>query len=106
PADAEGEAEIWLLDAEHERLAAASVIAGRVDLAGVFSSFWSDEPQFRYAQLVINGEKVGPAAALQPLLTPTQAYLSGPDGQIGWRAPESKDVVYSGVRAYVDKLVV
>lgn len=106
PAEAEGEAEIWLLNTENEQLAAASVIEGRVDLAGVFSSFWADEPQLRYAQLVIAGEKVGPAVVLQPLLTPPLAYLSGPGGEISWREAKPEDVVYSGVRAYVDKLVV
>lgn len=104
PADSEGEAEIWLLDAADETLAAASVIEGRVDLAALFTDFWGDDPALRYAQLVIEGERVGPAVALQPLLTPSSAHLTDRLGNIGWQTPKPEEIVYSGLRTYVDKL--
>lgn len=104
PADVEGDAQIRLLDAASEQQGSASVIEGRVDLAALFPALW-DEPALRYAQLVIGEDEVGPAVVLQPLVTPALAYPNG-QGGVTWQRPPAESVVYSGIRAYVDKHVV
>lgn len=118
PADAAGEAVVQLLaPVSAEVRASASVVAGGIDLAGLFPVLWRPAApptaqSLLYAQLVVGGKKVGPAVVLQPLLDPL--YCSGlddrgqpvfpkakpgPDGKV---PPQS----YSGLRAYTDKHVV
>lgn len=105
PAGAEGELTIALLGPDDQQVAEASVIEGRVDLAALFSAFWSEAPALRYAQLMAGEQAVGPAVVLQPLTTPSRA-APGPGNSISWSVPGANETIFSGVRAYIDKLVV
>lgn len=81
----------------------ASAEAGRVDLAGLFPVLWTTQkPALLYAQLIVDGAKVGSPVVLQPLLPPAQAMTSQ-TRRIEW--VERRDGPYSGLRAYVDQHV-
>lgn len=69
-----GTVEIALLTpVDHAEVARAHAAAGRVDLASLFPVLWTrTEPTLLYAQLIVDGVKVGPGLALQPMLTPRQ----------------------------------
>lgn len=91
------------------------VTAGRVNLAALFPSIWTDTaPTLRYAQLVVGGERVGPPVVLQPLTTPKTAILVDrttrqPTTQSRGAAIEfvaAPGSVYSGLRTYTDQFVV
>ncbi len=104
PAEAKGEVEIALFEfggeAPKEKVSAE---AGRVDLAGLFPVLWTTQyPSLLYAQLIVDGAKIGSPVVLQPLTSPVYAMGGGPQG-IQWI--ERPDVVYSGLRAYVDQHV-
>jgi len=79
----------------------APVAAGRVDLAALFPTLWSDPlPKLVYAQLMVGQEKVGPAVVLSPMLSPPLAVLLDPQAPFRWR---SMGDTYSGIRAWVDQ---
>ncbi len=79
PADATGEMQIKLFTPDSKEVAAAAVVAGKVDLAALFPRLWSEaSPSLLYAQLVIGEKQVGPPVVLQPLLTPNIAHLINP----------------------------
>lgn len=103
PAGAEGEAKIQLLQPVTASVnAEATVTAGGVDLAALFPQLWeTQEPRLQYAQLVVGGEKVGPAVVLQPMVSPV--YFYGGQGR-----PQGRRFgdTYSGLRAYIDMNVV
>jgi len=116
PEETKGEVAIALFAAgASEPKETKPVTAGRVNLAAVFPSLWTDAaPALRYAQLVVGGERIGPPIVLQPLTTPKTAILvdrstrqptAQPRGAvIDFVSPPSS--TYSGLRAYNDQLVV
>lgn len=118
PADAQGDAVVQLLaPVSAESRAAASVVAGGVDLAGLFPMLWrpasAPTPQsLVYAQLVIGGKKVGPAVVLQPILEPLYAGTVDQTGQPVFLRPrpgpdgKPPPPTYSGLRAYIDQDIV
>jgi len=100
----DGEASIKLLKpVTADEIASADVVEGEVDLAGLFPRLWdTSQPELLYAQLMIGGDKVGPAVVLQPMVSPQYASAAGS----GLPRFTPMGDVYSGVRAYVDKHVV
>jgi len=105
PADAQGEPAIVLLTRDGEERARADVLAGKVDLAAFFPMLWErEDPELLYAQLVVDGRRIGPGLVLQPMVTPRRATPGRQGGRpaIQWR---SQGDVYSGLRAYVDQLL-
>jgi cyclophilin family peptidyl-prolyl cis-trans isomerase len=119
PAEAKGEVQIQLLaPVTAEVKATASVVAGRVDLAGLFPSLWRPAPpptprSLVYAQLVVGGAKIGPAVVLQPLLEPPYCvFMDSRTGEPTYRdarvdaSGRSLPAPYSGLRAYVEKHIV
>lgn len=83
-------------------LVTQSIAAGTVDLASLFPQLWKEQkPQIHYAQLVVGAEKVGPPVVLQPLADGAIATAVG--SNLSWQPGQGP---YSGIRAYVDKLVV
>jgi cyclophilin family peptidyl-prolyl cis-trans isomerase len=109
PEDLKGEAEIRLLaPVTAESKASAAVVAGRVDLAGLFPILWKPpvppvQDTVYYAQLVVGEQKVGPAVVLQPLLDPPYCVFF--DGQSGEPKYRDSRGTYSGLRAYIDRHV-
>lgn len=130
--DGAAEARIVLYHAEDfdNEVASADVAPGRADLAALFPLLWSDEHRdLHYAQLIVDGEKIGPPLVLQPMLTPPYAYPIDPrtgQPQIPPRRaepmfehkiveamarqqgvePPPRQVVFSGIRAWPEQLVV
>lgn len=104
PSGKEGEAVIELLrPVSAEKVATASVLPGKVNLATLFPNLWNTKtPSLLYAQLSVGGEKIGPALVLQPMVSPKYASL-----QPGSREPKfsSSGETYSGLRIYIDKYV-
>lgn len=104
PAGKEGEAVIELLrPVTAEKLATASVLPGKVNLATLFPNLWNTKtPSLVYAQLSVGGEKIGPALVLQPMVSPKHASI-----QPGSREPKfsSTGEAYTGLRIYIDKNV-
>lgn len=104
PSGKEGEAVIELLrPVTAEKVATASVLPGKVNLATLFPNLWNTKtPSLLYAQLSVGGEKIGPALVLQPMISPQYASLVP-----GSRSPKfsSSDENYSGLRIYTDKYV-
>lgn len=108
PAGASGELTIQLLaPGTAEVKATASVAPGKVDLAALFPAIWKPEgaPSVYYAQLAAGGKKAGPAVVVQPLTTMKYARFDPREAK-GWSWYEPPNVVYSGVRTYVDKYAV
>ncbi|MCA9311828.1 MAG: peptidylprolyl isomerase, partial [Phycisphaerales bacterium] len=55
-------------------VAKAAAADGRVDLAALFPILWTTrEPAVLFAQLVIEGERIGPPVVIEPLVTPDDA---------------------------------
>ncbi|MHC4975222.1 MAG: peptidylprolyl isomerase [Planctomycetota bacterium] len=78
-------------------LESASAELGGVDLSTLFPILWTRSvPSLLYAQLVADGEPVGSAVVLQPMLTVRRARANG--RTINW--PGAGPSVYSGIRAY------
>lgn len=104
PSGKEGEAVIELLrPVTAQKVATASVLPGKVNLATLFPNLWNTKtPSLLYAQLSVGGEKIGPALVLQPMVNPKQATIPP-----GTREPKffSNNETYTGLRIYVDKNV-
>ncbi|MCB9845641.1 MAG: peptidylprolyl isomerase [Phycisphaeraceae bacterium] len=84
----------------------ASVTAGRVDLAALFSTLWSTQtPVVAYAQLMVGDEGVGPPVVIQPLLTPV-TFRAPANPRLPPEVVPTGPRVYSGIRAYPDQHVV
>jgi peptidyl-prolyl cis-trans isomerase B (cyclophilin B) len=98
------DAEILLLrPLTAEVVTTAKVQAGSTDLAKLFPNLWSrEEPGLLYAQLSVDGKKVGPAIVLQPMLSP-KLPRNAEGGAVEFTR---EGVVYSGIRAYVDRHLV
>ncbi|MFI4917497.1 MAG: peptidylprolyl isomerase [Phycisphaerales bacterium JB060] len=109
--DGEAEASVVLFNGRGDRVAQASVLAGRVDLATFFPILWDQQdPIVLYAQLYSpgggdgqgeTGEPIGPPLVLQPLVTPQRATASS--NGVRWQVAGPK--VFSGLRVYVDKFL-
>ncbi len=107
----------------------APAAGGRVDLAALFPSLWSqDQPRVIYAQLELDGAQTGAPVVLQPLLTPNTASNVSKQNPLqptfgkgmvifeddrlamaarsGLAQNAQRAVTFSGVRAYVDQHVV
>ncbi len=99
-----GEVEIALLEPVTARVVEQRpALEGGVDLAGLFPILWtSAEPKTLYAQLIVGGQKIGPAVVLQPLTTPATAVR----GESGARVNPAQAQVCSGLRAWTDRNIV
>jgi peptidyl-prolyl cis-trans isomerase B (cyclophilin B) len=102
-----GNPEIWLIDVGASNASdKAAVHNGRNDLAVMFPTLWSTKsPKVKYAQLVVDGQKIGPALVLQPMLNPAISRLK-PDGKTLEFVPDEDGPMYDGIRAYVDQDIV
>lgn len=105
PKGEEGELFIDLLaPGTAERMQTASVVAGSVDLAGLFPVLWTTQnPRTLYAQLRVAEKPIGPAVVLQPMLTPERATVDPQTRRVVFARPQN---VYSGLRTWVDHHVV
>ncbi len=105
PSGEEGELFIDLLaPGTAERLQSASIVAGSVDLAGLFPLLWTTQnPRTLYAQLRVAEKPIGPAVVLQPMLTPERASIDPQTRRVVFARAQN---VYSGLRAWVDQHVV
>lgn len=115
-ADFEGAGRVLLLDHENNEVAAAEIKSGEVDLAELFPQFWTrwdadltpgqpiQDPELWYAQLEVDGERVGAAIVCQPTISPSTAFSQG--RAIQWSPRVSGRVVYSGLRLYEEQHVV
>lgn len=117
-----GDVEIRLMKfGQAEPVATAAAVAGGVDMASLFPILWDrTEPELLYAQLYVGGAPVGPAVVLDPLVTVDKATIRDPNTMTpnsderraipvfnsDFRRISSQPappVVYSGIRAYVEK---
>ncbi len=130
PDGADGDIEIALLEPVSAREVERAVVqAGTIDLASVFPVLWArQQAPLLYAQLIIDGEKVGSAVVLQPLITPLvvinegfnqeirnafdagdrrrlEQLLSGerPTSIYRLNFPTQQQSAYSGLRVYTDR---
>ncbi|CAN5399487.1 hypothetical protein BH11ARM1_BH11ARM1_00720 [soil metagenome] len=84
----------------------APVKAGKQDLGKLFPSLWSPKSVgFHYAQLLVDGKKVGPAVVLQPMLNPTISRLKDDKKTVEFIVDEDGPL-FNGYRAYVDQNIV
>lgn len=89
-----------------EVTAKAEARGGRQDLARLFPDLWASKtPAVRYAQLVVDGRKIGSAVVLQPMLNPTISRLKA-DGKTVEFVPDEDGPMFNGYRAYVDQHLV
>jgi len=126
-----------LTPGENAEAARAHAAPGRVDLAALFPVLWTRrEPGLLYAQLIVDGERVGPGLVLQPMLTPRRAVdetlrseiikahdardrarilalldplsreRSQAGGLLSFAPYQRGEPVYSGLRAYTDRHIV
>lgn len=107
PAGSTGEATIRLLrPVTAEVVSQAASAPGRVDLASLFPTIWSNQqPTLLYAQLFVGESPVGSAVVLQPLTSPVLFF---PDPTDPRRPPQPQRMgsTYSGLRTYTEKHVV
>lgn len=125
-----GELTIRLHEIGTGRVVAESAAAeGRADLAGLLPVLWEGGlTRAHLAQLYADGEALGAPVVVQPLLTPDRAALVDPTtmrpsddpraqpvfeserrpvlAQRGQAGSSAREVVFSGLRLYVDKEVV
>lgn len=101
------QAEIQLLAPVTAQVTAkAAVSRGRQDLARLFPDLWTEkDPKVRYAQLVVDGRKVGPALVLQPMRNPLVSRLKA-DGKTVEFVPDEDGPMFNGYRTYVDQHLV
>ena len=107
PVGARGESTIQLLaPVTAEVVQKTTVQGGDQDLAKLFPDLWTNKkPSLLYAQLVLDGRKVGPALVLQPMLNPQISRLKA-DGKTVEFVTDEDGPMFNGFRAYVDKLIV
>lgn len=107
PPGAGGEASVQLLEPVTAKVVEkAAVQAGGVDIGAIFPALWTSPARLLYAQLVVGEKKIGPAVVLQPMVTPAYAPTLDPYGDPKFQPEATREKVYSGIRAYVDKQVV
>jgi len=83
-------------------LAEAEAAPGEIDLASLFNGFWSMvDKRVTYVQAFAGETPLGPPLVLQGMRTPAEAR-NAPNG-VRFQTPPRR--VFTGVRAYVDKLV-
>jgi len=111
-------------------IASAPAAKGRADLTSLFPTIWADKSdQVMLAQLYLDSSATGAPLVLQPMVTPNRAAQVDPNtmkvsqersatvvfeddrlatqfakGEI--ESPERQEVVYSGLRVYVEQEVV
>jgi cyclophilin family peptidyl-prolyl cis-trans isomerase len=84
-----------------EAEARASVMAGRVDLAGMFPVLMdSERAKVRYVQLFVGERAVGAPVVVQPVVAPMKALPTDGRG-LGVRFARSGPAYFGGVRMYV-----
>jgi peptidyl-prolyl cis-trans isomerase B (cyclophilin B) len=88
-------------------LGKALVKAGMVDLAALFPMIWEGKSsKVLYVQLLQGGKPVGSALVLAPMLNPVRANLEvveeGKRPVVKFTPRPSEDVIYAGVRVWVD----
>ncbi len=107
PKTAKGDVKIQLLAAvTAEVVASVDAHAGRLNLAKSFPLLWSTKtPVVLYAQLVVGGQKVGPAVVLQPMLNPPISRLKDDKKTVEF-VPDEDGPMFNGYRAYVEKHLV
>lgn len=120
-----GDVEIRLFEfGKAEATARAAAAPGGVDLAALLPVVWSrQDPGVLYAQLFVSGKPIGPAVVLDPMVTVDKATIRDPStmsptGDERRGVPifdkdlrkvtnqPARPVVFSGMRAYVDKDVI
>lgn len=120
-----GDAEIKLMNpTDGTEIAGAPAVDGGVDLASLFPSLWTDKsPDVMYAQLLVDGSAVGSPVVLTPMTSVDKATNVDPQtmqpAAPGQRNAvpkfesdffalrgQTRNVVYSGLRAYPLKDVV
>ncbi|HHN78131.1 MAG TPA: peptidylprolyl isomerase [Phycisphaerales bacterium] len=107
-----------------EPVARAAAARGGVDLAALLPMLWTQkEPRVLYAQLYDGGTPVGPPVVLDPMVTVDKATIRDPSTMSPIKDERrgvpifdvdlrkvtnqpARPVVFSGIRAYVDKDVV
>lgn len=110
-------------------IATAPAARGRADLSSLFPMIWSEKPErVLLAQLYLNDRALGAPLVLQPLVTPNIATRVNPttlavseaddavvifeDDRLasqnaqGGAQPAEREVVYSGLRVYVEQQAV
>jgi cyclophilin family peptidyl-prolyl cis-trans isomerase len=106
PKDRQGDASISLLAVDGKLVASAPVKEGEINLATLFPELWTKKsPDVQFAQLVVGKDPVGPAVVLQPMVAPKPAVSRGGGPPTFVEIPPEQRT-YSGIRAYVDKVVV
>jgi peptidyl-prolyl cis-trans isomerase B (cyclophilin B) len=121
---AEGDPVIKLYDpATQQEVDSAPAIAGGVDLASLFPRLWQEKTdQVYYAQLEVDGVPTGAPVVLTPMVSVDKAMLINPqtgqpaqpgergrpifESDIAGMQGRTRQLVYSGLRAYVSKDVV
>ena len=89
-----------------EPVATASVAEGKVDLSALFPTLWQQRVPFplHLAQLLVGDTQHGSPVVLQPMVTPRPATrVPNGNGRVQFSPSPN---VYSGIRAYTEKLVV
>jgi peptidyl-prolyl cis-trans isomerase B (cyclophilin B) len=101
--EAADDAKLQLLEAGTAKmLMQVDAKAGQNDLAELLMLWKSKLPNVTYVQLVVSGQKVGPALVLQPMLNPTLSKLAA-DGKTVEFVADEDGPMYNGIRAYVDQ---
>lgn len=109
PEGAGDDVKVQLLEAgTAEVFVESSASPGAIDFAELFPQLWADQPaRVLYAQLVVDGERFGPAVTLIPMVTPDVASPAGRgvvfQSEQMMAAGRQRPVTYSGVRAVIDR---
>lgn len=110
--DAARKIEIVLLSATTDKpLATTAALPGKVDLAALLPTLWTDKRrEVLFAQLRVDGKGVGAPVVLAPMLNQPRAkstLLAGAKRPMITFVPlEGEEDVYSGLQAWVDKRAV
>jgi peptidyl-prolyl cis-trans isomerase B (cyclophilin B) len=103
------ELQLFTLD-DPKLLGKVAVKAGMVDVAALFPVIWEGKSsKVLFVQLLQGGKAVGSALVLAPMLNPVRASLE-PAGEgkrptVKFSARPKEDVMYAGVRVWVDQRV-
>ena len=115
---------IKLMDpSSNTEVAKAPAVVGGVDLAGLFPTLWTDQsPTVLFAQLFVGGTATGAPVVLDPMLSVDKARIVDPrtmqpvqpgqrgkpmfESEFAEMRGQSRQVTYSGIRAYVSSDVV
>ncbi len=101
PVTIEGADSLLWLTAKGEVKQDTPISTGEVDLAELFDGLWTTQ-EVTYAQPARDGEPVGPALVLQPMLSVQTATLAAAE-EVHWTGRPTP--VISGLRVYPERLV-